>query len=152
MRTVAPLQVMNLTRSLIAFFLVSSFAWFAASYFAFRNVLICWPVFAVNVTVTGLLGWWWYRSRYHAVLSWDEQGFELTKGRGHKSVRKWQDISQVSLVHEGYGRFSVRLHEIGGAYTDIPASDLRLSPSDFRFEVMDLVQGKQPADRVDEPA
>jgi len=150
-RTVAPLQVMNLTMSLIAFFLLTSFAWFAAGFVVFREIVISRPVFVVNIALTGLLGWWWYRAQYHAVFSWDQQGFELTKGRGRKSIRKWQDFSQVSLVHEGYGRFLVRLYGDGGEYLDIPASALKLPPSDFRFEVLDLVKREQPADRVDEP-
>jgi len=150
-RRVAPLQVMNLITVLVAVFLLSSFAWFAAGYAVFREIVISRPVFAVNIALTGLLGWWFYRTRYHTVFSWDEQGFELTKGRGRKSIRSWQDFSRVSLVHEGYGRFSVRLYGDGGEYLDIPASALKLPASDFRFQVMDWVKGKQPAGRVDEP-
>lgn len=144
MRTIAPLQLMNLGRSFVIFFIITSLAWIGANYVFFRDFYIGWPVIVGNVVISGLVGWWWYRTRHHSTFSWNQQGFELQKGRGNKSAKKWQDFSRVSLVHEGYGRFVVRLYEEDGAYVDIPASDLKLEPSDFRFEVMDLVEGSAP--------
>lgn len=146
MRTIAPLQLMNLTKSFIVFFLITSLAWIAANYVIFRDFYIGWPVLVGNVAITGALGWWWYKRRYHAKLSWDEQGFELQWSRGPKGPENWEHFAQVSLVHEGYGRFLVRLYEDGGKYVDIPASDLKLDPSDFRFEVMDLIKTRLPAE------
>jgi hypothetical protein len=144
MTTIAPLQLMNLGRSFVIFFIITSLAWIGANYVFFRDFYIGWPVIIGNVLISGLAGWWWYRTRYHATFSWNQQGFELQKGREKKSAKKWQDFSRVSLFHEGYGRFVVRLYEEDGAYVDIPASDLKLEPSDFRFEVMDLVVGGAP--------
>jgi len=151
MKTVAPLQLMNLAKSFIIFFLLASLAWIGASYVTLRDFYIGWPVLIGNVVVAGLLGWWWYRSRYHAIFSRDQQGFELQTGRGSKSSRKWQDFSQVSLIHEGVGRFVVRLYENDGEYIDFPASDLKLEPSGFRFEVMDLIKGRPPSEGARSP-
>jgi len=133
---------MNLARSFVIFFIVTSLAWIGANYIVFRDFFIGWPVFIGNVVISGLVGWWWYRREHHAIFSWDEQGFELQRGGGNRSSKKWQDFSRVSLVHEGYGRFVVRLYEDGGEYIDIPASDLKLESSDFRFEVMELVKSR----------
>ena len=140
MRTVAPLQVTNLVKSATIFFFLSSLAWFATSYFLFGDLFISWLVFIANVLIGALVGWWWYRRHYHAVFRYDDRGFEMRRGAGKKRQRDWQDFYQVSLVHEGYGKFSVRLYQEDGEYVDIPASDLRLPASDFRFEVIDLVK------------
>ncbi len=116
-------------------------AWIAANYIIFRDFLIGWLVLMGNVVISGVAGWWWYRSRYHTRFSWDGQGFELQRGSGSSILRKWEEFRLVSLVHEGYGKFVVRLYEDEGEHIDIPASDLRLDPSGFRFEVMGLVKG-----------
>ncbi len=142
MRTIAPLQLMNLSRSFVIFFIVTSLAWIAANYVVFRDFYIGWPVIIGNVVISGLVGWWWYRRQHHAIFSWDARGFDLQWGSRNKSSKEWQDFSRVSLVHEGYGRFVVRLYEDGGEYVDIPASDLKLDASEFRFEVMELVKGR----------
>jgi len=144
MRTIAPLQLMNLGKSFVIFLIITSLAWIGANYVFFRDFYVGWPIIIGNLVISGLVGWWWYRTRHHAIFSWNQDGFELQWGRGKKSARKWQDFSRVSLIHEGYGRFVVRLYEEDGAYVDIPASDLKLEPSDFRFEVMDLVGGSAP--------
>jgi hypothetical protein len=151
MRTIAPVQWENLAKSFGIFFILSSAAWFTASYVILRDLYIGWLIFVVNVIVGLLMGWWWYRRHYHAVLRYDDQGLELEKGRAEKASGKWQNFTRVSLVHEGYGTFAVRLYETDEKYVDIPASDLKLRPSDFRFEVMDLVKGVSPAEGSGSP-
>ena len=142
MRTVAPWQVINAAKSVGIFFILVSVAWIAANYVFFQDFLIGWPVILGNVLISGGAGLWWYRSREHARFSWDKEGFELQRGRTSPVVKGWDEVSQVSLVHEGYGRFAVRLYWHDGDYLDIPVSDLRLEPSDFRFEAIDLVGAK----------
>ncbi len=146
MKTIAPLQVMNLARSFVIFFIVTSLAWIAANYVIFREFYVGWPILIGNAIIAGVAGWWWYKRQYHAVFSWDQQGFELKWGSRNKSSKEWRDFTRVSLVHEGYGIFLVRLYEDGGEYIDIPASHLKLEPSDFRFEVMELVEGRSLLD------
>jgi hypothetical protein len=138
-KSAAPWQLMNLVRSICIFFILVSVAWIVANYVMFRDFLIGWPVMVGNVVVSVAAGLWWYRTRYHARFSWDTQGFELRKGTSALTAKTWGEVSHVSLVHDGYGRFSVRLYQPEGDRIDIPASDLRLEPSDLRFEVMDLV-------------
>ncbi|MDH4208678.1 MAG: hypothetical protein OEV76_07375, partial [Anaerolineae bacterium] len=139
------LQVVNLLKSFAILFFLSSIAWFATSYFIFGDLLISWLIFIANLALGLGLGWWWYRRHYHAVFRYDDRGFELRRGAGKKSQKDWQDFSQVSLVHEGYGKFSVRLYQADGEYMDIPASDLKLPASDFRFEVIDLLKATSTA-------
>jgi hypothetical protein len=139
MKTTAPWQLMNLARSIGIFFILVSVAWIVANYVMFRDFLIGWPIIVGNVVVSVAAGVWWYRTRYHARFSWDREGFELRKGTSAVTAKTWGEVSLVSLVHDGYGRFSVRLYQPEGDRIDIPASDLRLEPSDLRFEVMDLV-------------
>lgn len=147
MKTVAPWQPMNLARSIGIFFMVVSLAWVGANYLMFRDFFIGWPVIFGNVVVSGVAGVWWYRTHHHTRFSWGGDGFELRTGNSVVIARTWGEISRVSLVHDGYGRFTVRLYQPEGDRVDIPASDLRLDPSDLRFEVMDLVgvrqQGKE---------
>jgi hypothetical protein len=145
MTTTAPLQVTSLVKSFAIFFFLASFAWFASSYVIFADIRISWLIFIANIVLSVLLGWWWYRRHYHTVFGYDEESFELQRGGGQRIRKHWRDSSQVSLVHEGYGKFSVRVYEADGKYTDIPASDLKLPASDFRFEVMDLVKPRSTA-------
>jgi hypothetical protein len=140
MRTVAPLQVVNLVKSLTIFFFLASAAWAITSYMVLGDIRVSWLIFIANVAVGLGVGWWWYRRHYHAVFGYDDQSFELQRGSGQRVRRDWQEFSHVSLVHEGYGKFSVRIYEADGKYTDIPASDLKLPVSDLRFEVMGLVK------------
>lgn len=142
MKTVAPWQRMNLGRSIGIFFIAVSVAWIVTNYVMFRDFFIGWPVLVGNVSVSAVAGVWWYRTRQHARFSWGSEGFELQRGHSAVVARTWGEISHVSLVHDGYGRFTVRLYQREGDRIDIPASDLRLDPSDFRFEITDLVGGR----------
>ena len=146
MKAIAPLQVLNLVKSFTAFFLVTSLGWIASNYVIFRTFYIGWPILVGNVIISAVLGWWWYKRTYHSIFSYDQQGFEVQRGKASKESKKWGDFSQVSLVHEEYGRFVVRLYEDDKKYTVIPASDLKLDASDFRFEVTELVSGRPPGE------
>jgi len=141
MRTVAPWQLMNFARSVGIFFGLVSMAWIGANYLIFKDFFIGWPVIVGNLLVSSVGGMWWYRTRHHARFSWGSDGFELQRGRTSPVTSRWEDISQVSLVHEGYGRFLVRVYEDDKDYVDIPASDLKLDASDLRFQVMELIAG-----------
>lgn len=48
MKTTAPLQVLNLVKSFIIFYLVTSLGWLAANYVVFRTFYIGWPVLIGN--------------------------------------------------------------------------------------------------------
>jgi len=151
MRTVAPWQLMNFARSVGIFFVLVSVAWIGTNYLIFKDFFIGWPVIVGNLLVSSVGGMWWYRTRHHARFSWGSDGFELHKGRTSPVTSRWEDISQVSLVHEGYGRFLVRVYEDDKDYVDIPASDLKLDASDFRFQVMELVAATSPLEGLGIP-
>jgi len=101
-----------------------------------------------------LLAVWFYRRRYHAVLTLNEAGFRLERG-GAVAAARWADVERVSLVHLGGGRLAVRLYfrDTGREPLELPASDLRLDPFDLRFEVMGRVraarQGAGPPESSD---
>ena len=144
MRTVAPWQLVNFARSVGIFFVLASLAWIGANYLIFKDFFIGWPVIVGNLLVSIVGGTWWYITRQHARFSWDSDGFELQRGRTSPVTSRWDDVSQVSLVHEGYGRFAVTLHTDNEEVVEIPASDLKLDASDLRFEVMQLMRGESP--------
>jgi hypothetical protein len=122
------------------FFLVSV-SWGAISFLLAGDVYLSWPLFISNLAVALLLAVWFYRRRYHAVLTLDERGLRLERG-GRPAAVRWDEVDRVALVHLGGGRMAVRLYfrEPGREPLDLPASDLRLNPSDFRFEVMERVR------------
>ena len=141
MKTYTSFQFTNLAKSFTLFFVGTTALWALGSYIAIRDVLLSWPVFAVNLAVSAGLGWWYYRFRHHTVFSYDDDGFDLRVGRGQAS-RRWGEFEAVSLVHRGHGEFAVRLYGSGDEdQVDIPATALKLNAQDFRFEVMALVGG-----------
>lgn len=151
MRTVAPWQRMNFARSVGIFFVLVSVAWIGANYLILKDFFIGWPVIVGNLTVSIVGGTWWYITRHHARFSWDSDGFELQRGRTSPVRSRWDDISQVSLVHEGYGRFAVRLHTDNEEFVEIPASDLKLDASALRFELMQLVAARSLPEGLEGP-
>jgi hypothetical protein len=139
--TLRSFQFTNVVKSFTAFFVVITLLWAIGNYIAIRDVLVSWPVFAVNLALSAGLGWWYYRYRYHTTFSYDNEGFDLRVGR-QQSVRKWGEYELVSLVHRGHGELAVRLYEpMSDEYVEIPATALKLDAQDFRFEVMDYVGG-----------
>jgi hypothetical protein len=140
-RTLAPVQIGALARIVVFIFFALFILWGVANYFVLKDVLLSWVVVAINGLLSLVLGWLFYKQMRHTVLSYDQDRFEIQFGRRQASGR-WLDFSGVSLVHLGYGSFAVRLYKDQEASLDIPASSLRLDPSEFRFEVMSLVSGE----------
>lgn len=167
MKTFSPLQWPNLGKSFTLFFILLTLAWSLLSFLAFGDIYVSWLLLAGNLFLSGTLAWFYYRYRYHTRFSYDEAGFEMVRGR-LKTTAMWKEFGSVSLVHLGGGRFAVRLYrkDVGtgfacplvprvrggpsvwrvpvrsgiGSSIDIPASDLGLNPSQFRFEVMRLLR------------
>jgi hypothetical protein len=138
--TRSPLQLNALAKAVVLTFFGLCVVWGAANYVLVREVYLHWLVLAVNGVLAIVLGWAIYRRTRHAVFCYDGEGFEIEVG-GRKASGLWRDFSDVSLLHLGHGLFVVRLYKGGEACVEIPASALRLDPSAFRFEVMDLVKG-----------
>ena len=141
MKIASPVQAENVVRSFAIILGGLTLLWALASLAAFGDILVGRPILLLNLGLAAALAWPFYRARYHQTLSYDEEGFTLTRGRAAVSGR-WEEFGSVSLFHPGRGGFAVRLYRSSsgeGEFVEIPASRLRLDPSAFRFEVMRLV-------------
>jgi hypothetical protein len=139
MKKYTSFQATNFVKSFTLFFFGLTFLGAVGNYIAIRDVLISWPVFIVNFILSTALGWWHYRQRYHLVFSYDADSFILQVGKKILANR-WVEYTAVSLFHPGRGDLFVRLYQKNGEFIEIPASLLRLNPSEFRFEVMDFIE------------
>ena len=140
MKRASPLDINNLVKAFTIFFFLLSFLWAASNYIAIRDIRVSWPLFIINLILSAIFGWWWYKRRYHTVFSYDGQGFELTIGR-RTLKEEWKDFYQASLLHLGGGQLAVRLYKDEDEVVEIPVSALRLNPQEFRFQAMALVKG-----------
>ena len=146
MKPTSPLQFGNLGKSFILILFLLTLVWCVVSLITFGDLVINQVIGVINLVLAAILGWFFYRYRYHYTFSYDGEGFELQRGR-ERSQHKWKDFSLVSLVHIGGGNFVVRLYKSqdeDADFVDLPASSLRLDPSDLRFEVMGFVKGAPP--------
>jgi hypothetical protein len=96
-------------------------------------------ILALNLLVSGVLGWFLYKQRYHTDFSYDETGFRLRKGSGAYVDHKWNEFHQVSLARDETGDFRVRLYGNEEPF-EIPVSKLKLDPFQFRLNIMNLVE------------
>jgi len=144
MKTIAPLHIGNLIKSLAIALIILSLAWSTISFLITGDILIIPAVLLLNLVLAVGLGYFYYRWRYHSVLAYNGQGFRLQRGR-KLTIGQWADFYQVSLVHLGYGNLAVRLYKVEGDNTlDIPTTDLKLDASALRFELIGLVKGTPP--------
>lgn len=145
MTTVAPLQLLNLLKSFIGLLMGLLALWAVGGFLIVGDVIM--PrgslprllLLGLIASISAALAWVLYKKYYHAVLSYDENGFELQQGRNHVAGR-WGDFSDVSLFHVGSGEFVVRLYKDEGQFEEIPASTLKLDPSEFRFLAIKYVR------------
>jgi len=104
----------------------------------FSEQIVRVSILIVNVVISVLLGWRLYKSLYHTVFTYDNEGFTLKKGRKDVNSFKWNEFSKVSLFRTESGELSVRLYR-DSEHFDLPASKLKLNPFTFRQEVTKLV-------------
>lgn len=145
MKTLSPLQWHNLGKSFTLFFILLTLGWSVVSFLILGDIYVSWLLLCVNLFLSSVLAWFYYRHRYHTRFSYDEDGFEMVRGQLVTSS-SWREFSSVSLVHLGGGRFAVRLYkgEAGtGDSIDIPASDLGLNAPQFRLQAMTLVKPEE---------
>ena len=108
----------------------------------FSEQIVRVSILIVNVIISVLLGWRLYKSLYHTVFTYDNEGFTLKKGRKDVNSYKWNEFSKVSLFRTESGELSVRLYR-DSEHFDLPASKLKLNPFAFREEVTKLVSGSK---------
>lgn len=148
MKTVSRLQWTNLIIAFTIPFGILTVGYFGLSLLIFqgrilveRSILL--PVFLGDIILSAILGWRIYKNRWHAILSYDHNGFELTRGK-NKFSGKWRDLHNVSLFHAGLGKFTVRLYRNETEFVEMPASDLKMDASAFRFEAMRRMKEEGP--------
>lgn len=144
MKTVSRLQWTNLIIAFTIPFGILTVGYFVLNLLVFqgrilveRSILL--PVSLGILIISAIVGWRIYKNRWHANLIYDSAGVELTRGK-NKFSGKWRDFRSVSLFHGGLGKFTVRLYRNETEFVEVPASDLKMDPSAFRFEVMHLIQ------------
>ncbi len=144
MKTIAPLHIGNLIKSFAIALIFLSLVWSTVSFLIAGDILIIPAMLIMNLVLAVVLGYFYYRRRYHSVLAYDRQGFQLLRGKT-LATGKWADFYQVSLVHLGYGNLAVRLYKVeGDDFLDIPTTDLKMDASALRFELMEFAKGTPP--------
>jgi hypothetical protein len=139
MKTIAPLQLNTLSRTVIFIFFVLSILWGVANYVILREVLFHWSLLVINGALALVMGGLFYKNNLHTILSYDQDSFQMQIGKDQAS-NQWSDFSTVSLFHKGLGEYAVRLYWNEKDFFEIPASALKLDPHEFRFEVIQLVK------------
>ena len=141
MKRVSKLHFGDIGKSFSMSFVLITVAWGVVSYYSFGGIFLSWQIllgnFAVSATLSALI----YRFRYHRVLEYDEHQFTLRTGKNILEGN-WKDFSAISLYHKGFGIFGVRLYRENpddGSFIYLPATDLGLDPSNFRFELKKLL-------------
>jgi hypothetical protein len=145
MTTVAPLQLFDLARLFIGLLMGMLVLWSGCGFLFFgdiimpRGLLLRLLFLGLVVAISVGLTWVMYKRFFHAVLCYDENGFELRQGRNY-IAGQWGDFSYVSLFHSGGGGFVVRLYKDEDRFEEIPVSALKLDPSEFRFLAMNYIR------------
>jgi len=132
----SPIQLYNLFKSFVAMFMIQ-----AVMVLIMPSGLVApiwYQIFAVNLIVAGVLGWYLYKQWYHIVFSYDAAGFKLRKGKNPPVGHQWSEFSKVSLARSEYNEFKVKLYSNGDA-VEIPTSKLKLDSFKFRLQIIDLV-------------
>jgi hypothetical protein len=136
-RRVSKLHFGDIGKSFSIAFVAITIIWGLVSYFSLGGIHISWQILLGNLAVSGTLSAFYYRFRYHRVLEYDDQCFVLHTG-SRIVEGDWKDFSLVSLYHKGYGVFALRIYRDSPDekdFVELPASDLGLNPSAFRFEI-----------------
>ncbi len=137
MKRVSKLHFGDIGKSFSVAFVLITIAWGIVSYYSFGGIYISWQILLGNLAVSATLSAIIYRMRYHRLLEYDERRFTLRTGK-RITEGEWKDFSLVSLYHKGFGVFALRLYRGNPDETDfveLPATDLGLNPSNFRFEL-----------------
>lgn len=137
MKRITKLHLGDIGKSFSIAFIAMTIVWGVVSYSALGGVYVSWRVLLGNLAVSGVLSALYYHFRYHRVLEYDNSKFILRTG-SRLTEGTWHDFSSVSLYHKGYGMFTIRLYRNSAdekEFVELPASDIGLDPSDFRFEI-----------------
>ena len=138
MKRVSRVHLGDVGKSFSVAFVAITVIWGVVSYRFLGGIYVTWQILVGNLAVSGALAALYYRSRYHRVLEYDGRRFVLHTG-SRIVEGTWEDFFLVSLYHKGYGVYAVRLYRADPderGFVELPASDIGLDPSAFRFELM----------------
>ena len=141
MKRITKLHLGDIGKSFSIAFIAITIIWGVVSYYSLGGVYVSWQIFLGNLAVSGVLSMLYYRFRYHRVLEYDDSKFTLRTG-SRATEGNWRDYSYLSLYHKGYGVFALRLYRVSADekdFVELPATDIGLNPSDFRFEIAGFV-------------
>lgn len=142
------LQISSVLRSFFIVLLVLTALYVTVVYVAFGSFIVSQLILVLNLGLSAIGGWYLYQSRYRIEFYFDEKGFTLQIGNKERTIQRWSDFANVSLVRVEYGGFTVRLYYAqGGDFIDLPIAGLKLDPSEFRFEAMKFVGVKSAGDK-----
>ncbi len=137
MKRYSKLHFGDIGKSFSVAFVAITIIWGVVSYYTLGGVYVSWQILLGNLAVSGVLSMLYYRFRYHRVLEYDDEKFTLRTGS--RVVKgEWKDFSFVSLYHRGFGVFALHLYRDdpdGKDFVELPATDIGLDFSGFRFEV-----------------
>jgi hypothetical protein len=143
MKRVSKLHFGDIGKSFSLAFVAITVVWGVVSYYFLGRIYVSWQIFLGNLAVSGALSALYYRFRYHRVLEYDDRGFILHSG-SRVLEGDWRDFSLISMYHKGFGVFAVRLYRKDPGekdFVELPATDVGLDPSRFRFELMERLAG-----------
>ncbi len=139
---VSRLHFGDIGKSFSVAFILVTVIWAVVSHYSLGRIYVSWQILLGNIAVSAMFSAVFYKFRYHRILEYDDKIFALRIGRT-TLAGEWADFSFVSLYHKGYGVFAIRLY-LGGPdssdFVELPATDLGLDPSAFRFEIAQYLQ------------
>ena len=142
--TYAPTQTYNLFKSVMIIFILQAVVVIVlfATPIILAGQMVGMLILILNAMISVALGWRLYKTFYHTVFTYDNEGFTLKKGGKEVNSYKWTEFTKVSLFRTESGELSVRLYQ-DSEYFDLPASKLKLNPFTFRHEVTKLVSDRK---------
>ena len=146
MKRVSKLHFGDIGKSFSLAFVGITVIWAVVSYYSLGHIYVSWQILLGNLAVSAALSALYYRFRYHRVLEYDDQRFIFHSGSRIVEA-SWKDFSFVSLYHKGFGVYAVRLYRSTPDekdFAELPATDVGLDPSDFRFELIRYIQSGVP--------
>lgn len=142
------LQISSVFRSFFIVLLFLTALYVTVVYVAFGSFIVSQLILLINLVLSAIGGWYLYKSRYHMEFYFDYKGFTLQIGNKERTIQRWSDFANVSLVRVDYGEFAVRLYYAERRdFIDLPVARLKLDPSEFRFEAMKFVGVKSAGNK-----
>jgi hypothetical protein len=141
MKRATKLHFGNLGKAFSLAFVAITIIWGVVSYYSLGRIYVSWQILLGNLAVSATLSALYYRFRYHPVLEYDDRRFVLHTG-SRIVEGAWKDFAFLSLYHKGFAVFAVRLYRKcpdDKDFVELPATDVGLDPSDFRFELIGYI-------------